>query len=112
MAEVYARYRLPLPPEFHPETSFGHLAGYSAFYYTYVWSAVIARDLLSPFRERGSLTDPEIARRYASEILAPGSERPAAELIRAYLGRDPGFEAFERWATAPARALPPAANPH
>jgi thimet oligopeptidase len=105
MRDVFARFRLPIPPEFHPETSFGHLAGYSALYYTYLWSAIIARDLLTPFRERGSLTDPEIAARYAREILSPGSERPAAELVRNYLGRDFRFEAFERWATDPPRQL-------
>ena len=90
-------YPWRFPDDYHPESSFGHLTGYSAFYYTYVWSVVIARDLLSPFLEKGTLTDPGVAARYASEILAPGSSRPAAELIRAYLGRDFTFDAFDRW---------------
>ncbi len=84
-------------PAYHPTAAWGHLTGYSAFYYTYVWSLVIARDLLSPFEAKGSLTDPAVATRYAEEILAPGSERPARELLRAYLGRDLDFGAFERW---------------
>ena len=33
--------------------SFGHLMGYSAIYYTYMWSEVIAKDLLTPFQEEG-----------------------------------------------------------
>jgi len=108
----YARYAPePLRADYHFEAAFGHLTGYSAFYYTYAWSAVIARDLLSPFFDRGSLTDPEVAGRYAKEILAPGSQRPASELIRAYLGRDFGYDAFERWATEPARAPTPAPTP-
>jgi thimet oligopeptidase len=93
-----------LPRDYHFEEGFGHLTGYSACYYTYLWSLVIARDLVGPFLEKGDLTDPEIAARYAREILAPGSERPAAELVRAYLGREFTFDAFERWVTAPARA--------
>jgi len=96
--EVYDRFSSqPLEPEYHPTTAWGHLTGYSAFYYTYVWSLVIARDLLSPFHAKGSLTDRETATRYAREILMPGSTRPAAELVRAYLGRDFDFRAFERW---------------
>jgi thimet oligopeptidase len=88
----------PLEPQYHPVARFGHLTGYSAIYYTYLWSAVIARDLLTPFYEKGSLTDRETAERYAREVLAPGGSRPAAELIRSFLGRDYSFDAFERWA--------------
>jgi len=102
--KVYPR---PQSATYHPETAFGHLTGYSAFYYTYLWSVVIARDLLTPFQARQSLTDPETARRYAEEILAPGSVRPAAELIRRFLGRDFNFDAFERW-TLEGQPPPPA----
>lgn len=100
----------PLESEYHPQAAWGHLTGYSAFYYTYVWSAVIARDLLKPFREKGSLTDPETAARYAREILAPGGQRPAADLVRAYLGRDFNYEAFEEWLSADTLPIPPPAR--
>jgi thimet oligopeptidase len=110
--ETFGRYSPePLSRDYHFEEAFGHLTGYSAFYYTYLWSVVIARDLVGLFLEKGSLTDPEIAARYAREILAPGSERPAAELVRAYLGREFNFDAFERWVTAPARAPVPEGDP-
>ncbi len=36
----------------HFQTSFGHLDGYSAVYYTYMWSLVIAKDMFSQF-DRG-----------------------------------------------------------
>jgi thimet oligopeptidase len=95
---VYERfYPSVLEPDYHPQVAWGHLTGYSAFYYTYVWSAVIARDLLTPFRAKGSLTDPEIAARYVREILEPGGQRPAADLVRAYLGREFNFDAFEAY---------------
>ena len=94
------RLGYPFNPEYHWVASFGHLTGYSAIYYTYLWSAVIARDLLTPFQAMGSLTDRGVAERYAAEVLAPGGSRPAAELIRRFLGRDYSFDAFERWALA------------
>jgi thimet oligopeptidase len=87
----------PLDADSHPETGWQHLASYGACYYTYVWSCVVARDLLAPFRERGSLTDPALAQRYAAEILCPGASRPAGASIRAYLGRDVAEEAFASW---------------
>ncbi len=104
---VYDRYFSdPLDPEYHPTAAWGHLTGYSAFYYTYVWSLVIARDLLTPFRAKGTLTDPEAAARYAREILTPGSTRPATQLVRAYLGRDFDFRAFEEWSREGIRPEP------
>ncbi|HTT35466.1 MAG TPA: M3 family metallopeptidase [Thermoplasmata archaeon] len=93
-------------PGTHFQAAFGHLTGYTALYYTYLWSLVIARDLLRPFRERGSLTAPDLARRYADTILAPGSAKPAAELVRDFLGREFAFDSFERWVLADPLAAP------
>ncbi len=105
--EVYGRYALlPPPDDCHFQAAWGHLTGYSAIYYTYTWSVVIARDLLQPFQEKGTLTDPETARRYVEEILVPGGSRPAEELIRRYLGRPSDFRAFERWVLAGSTASP------
>jgi thimet oligopeptidase len=101
LRDSYDRHTpIPLDPAYHPEASWGHLTGYSAFYYTYVWSLAIARDLLRPFEETGTLADPDLARRYAQEILSPGSERPAKELVEAFLKREFNFDAFERWVQA------------
>lgn len=99
--EVYERrVGVPVDPGYHFMASFGHLTNYSAVYYTYLWSAVIARDLLTPFEAKGSLTDRALAERYADEVLAPGGSRPAAELVRRFLGREYAFDAFGRWALA------------
>jgi len=76
--------------------AFGHLDGYSAVYYTYMWSLVIAKDLLTPFREAG-LMDPATARRYRAEVLEPGGSRPAAALVAAFLGRPTRFDAYRAW---------------
>jgi len=80
----------------HMQCSFGHLDGYSAIYYTYMWSKVIAKDMFSRFEAEG-LLDPQTARAYRAEILEMGGARPAAELVEAFLGRPYSFEAFERY---------------
>jgi Zn-dependent oligopeptidase len=82
------------------QLSFGHLDGYSAIYYTYMWSLVIAKDLFGAFR-KDDLLDPEPAARYRRAVLEPGGSRPAAELVQAFLGRPFSFDAFSRWLDTP-----------
>lgn len=84
----------PLPGQ-HSYAGFGHLTGYGACYYTYQWSLVIARDLLSGFGE--GLMDPETARRYRTEVLERGGSRDARELVEAFLGRASSFDAYQEW---------------
>jgi thimet oligopeptidase len=80
----------------HFQTSFGHLDGYSAVYYTYMWSLVIAKDLFAQF-DRANLLAPTVARRYRDLVLAPGGSKPAATLVRDFLGRPFEFKAWEAW---------------
>jgi thimet oligopeptidase len=77
-------------------TSFGHLVGYSAMYYTYQWSLVIAKDLLTPFESSGLMAT-EATFAYRDKVLVPGGSRDAAELVRSFLGRDYDFRAYERF---------------
>lgn len=79
----------------HSYAGFGHLTGYGSCYYTYQWSLVIARDLLSAFA--GDLADADVATRYRREILEPGGSRDAADLVGAFLGRPFSFEAYREW---------------
>jgi thimet oligopeptidase len=73
--------------------SFGHLLGsYAAGYYGYMWSQVLGLDMLSGFK--GRMLDPAVGRRYRDTILASGGQRPPEELVRSFLGRAPGSEAF------------------
>lgn len=97
---VFDRYStIPMAEGTHFPCAWGHLTGYSALYYTYAWSIVIARDLLRPFAEKGTILDRATAERYARLVLAPGGSKPAREILRDYLGRDFSFEAFDRWVT-------------
>jgi Zn-dependent oligopeptidase len=95
--ELTARY-LPFPfvEGTHFQTSFGHLDGYSAVYYTYMWSLVIAKDLFAQF-DSSNLLAPAVAHRYRETILAPGGSKPAADLVRDFLGRPFDFRAWEAW---------------
>jgi thimet oligopeptidase len=97
LQERYTPFRHVDGTYFHE--SFGHLDGYSAIYYTYMWSLVIAKDLFGPFREKG-LMDPEPARRYRRAILEAGGSKPAAELVKDFLGRPHAFDAYEQWLNA------------
>jgi thimet oligopeptidase len=80
----------------HFQTSFGHLDGYSAVYYTYMWSLVIAKDMFSQF-DKANLLAPAVAHTYRDTILVPGGSKPAAQLVRDFLGRPFDFKAYEEW---------------
>lgn len=94
--EQYQRYGLyPYVEGSHQYAAFGHLDGYSAIYYTYIWSKAIALDLHTVFAVKG-LRDADTARRYRREVLAPGGSKPAGDLIQTFVGRPMSVEALER----------------
>jgi thimet oligopeptidase len=77
----------------HMHASFGHLAGYGAKYYTYQWSNSIAEELLSRFKKEG-LRNTKTAKDYRQLILAKTGTKPAAELVKDFLGRDFSVKAY------------------
>lgn len=79
----------------HFQASFGHLHGYSALYYTYMWSLVIAKDLFSSFR--GDVMNLATADEYRAKVLAQGGKRDANDLVKDFLGREYAFAAYEDW---------------
>src|SRR5579859_1493774 len=86
--QEYDRYSLtPYVEGTHPYASFGHLNGYSAVYYTYVWSKAIALDLFTRFNSAG-IRDPKTAMAYRTRVLDPGAVVDAGDLIKDFLGRD------------------------
>ncbi|MCP4674438.1 MAG: Zn-dependent oligopeptidase [Deltaproteobacteria bacterium] len=97
LKEIAGKYSLhPYVEGTHMQASFGHLEGYSALYYTYMWSLVIARDLLNQFKDE-NIFDTETAVRYRKAVLEPGGSSDAADLIRDFLGREFNFDAYRRW---------------
>ena len=75
------RHRLP---------HFTHIfdGGYTAAYYSYLWSEVLDADAFAAFEEAG-LFDPVMASRFRQEILARGDTRDAMASFVAFRGREP-----------------------
>jgi len=96
---------LPLWVKLESQTALGHVDGtmlpagfshiasnYAAGYYGYMWSQVIALDMLSAFK--GDLLDPKVGRRYREAILSQGGQVEEMDQVRKFLGRDPSPDAF------------------
>jgi oligopeptidase A len=78
-----------------PEASFGHLMGYDAGYYGYLWARVYAQDMFSRFEREGILSR-SAGRAYRDDILAPGATEEPDELVQRFLGRSVSYGAFYR----------------
>ena len=94
--EKFLPFRREWMPGTHFELGFGHLDGYSAIYYTYQWSTVIAKDLLTQFKAKGMLNG-TLATEYRKKVLEPGGSKEAAVLVQDFLGRPYSFDAFQAW---------------
>jgi thimet oligopeptidase len=97
LAQLQERYTpFKYVPDTHMQTAFDHLNGYSAVYYTYMWSLVIAKDMFTEFNKDG-LTSPAIARKYRDTVLGASGTKSAAGLVSDFLGRPYSFKAYAEW---------------
>jgi thimet oligopeptidase len=80
----------------HDYASFTHLTGYASNYYTYILDKVIALDFFAQF-DRKNLLDGPTAMRYRHTVLEPGATKPAAELVKDFLGRPQNMDAIRNW---------------
>ena len=77
----------PVPPRYR-STYFSHIiGGYSAGYYSYIWSEVLDADTVEWFKENGGLKR-ENGDHFRATLLARGGSRDAMELFRDFRGRD------------------------
>lgn len=86
----------PIPSDAHMYASFGHLAGYSSAYYTYMWDKVIAEDFFQQF-DHNNLLAGEAPMRYRRTVLEPGGSMSANDLVKNFLGRPQNTAAFQKW---------------
>jgi peptidyl-dipeptidase Dcp len=83
----------------HRPTQFMHIFGsdgYSAGYYSYLWSDTLTADAFEAFTEAGGPYDKEVAKRLSKYVFSVGNTIDPAEGYRAFRGRDPGIEALMR----------------
>lgn len=88
--EIVMRHRTP---------QFSHIFaddGYSAGYYSYLWSDALTADAAEVFEEAGSYYDPKIAKSLYDNIFSVGDTIDPAEGFRRFRGRDVDTSALLR----------------
>jgi peptidyl-dipeptidase Dcp len=101
-SEIVMRHRTP---------QFGHIFsgdGYSAGYYSYLWSDTLSADAWEAFTQAGGPYDKAVAQRLRDDIFAIGNTVDPADAYRAFRGRDPGTAALMRKRGFP---VPPETKP-
>ncbi|MEJ0027252.1 MAG: M3 family metallopeptidase [Rhizomicrobium sp.] len=98
--EAKALERIGMPKEIvmrHASPHFLHIFtgdGYSAGYYSYMWSEVLDADGFQAFQEKNDAFDPATARRLYDYIYSAGGTRDFATAYRLFRGRDPKIDAL------------------
>lgn len=83
LAAVPPRYRL---------TYFSHImGGYSAGYYSYIWSEVLDADTVEWFKENGGMLR-DNGQHFRETLLSRGGSEEAMTLFRNFAGREPNVE--------------------
>ena len=82
ISQISPRYR---------STYFQHIfsGGYSAGYYSYIWSEVLDSDGFAAFQETGNIFDPFVAKSFRQNILEKGATQEPMTLYKAFRGREP-----------------------
>ncbi|NPC85459.1 M3 family metallopeptidase, partial [Pyxidicoccus fallax] len=93
---------LGLPKEIvmrHRTPQFGHVFagdGYSAGYYSYLWSDTLTADAYEAFTAGKGAYDKAVAERLRKHVFAVGNTMDPAEGYRGFRGRDAGIDALMR----------------
>jgi peptidyl-dipeptidase Dcp len=81
----------------HRTPHFGHVFssdGYSAGYYSYLWSDVLTADAFGAFTEGKGAYDKAVAQKLIKNIFSVGNTVDPAEAYRNFRGRDPNVDAL------------------
>jgi peptidyl-dipeptidase Dcp len=81
----------------HATPHFQHVfsgEGYSAGYYSYMWSEVMDADAFKAFEEAGDVFDPGTAERLAKFVYSAGGRQEPEAAYLAFRGKIPGVEAL------------------
>ena len=88
ISEISPRYR---------STYFSHIfaGGYSAGYYSYLWSDILGADAFEAFKENG-IFDKATADAFRNNVLSQGGSDDPMKLYRQFRGKDAGIEPLLR----------------
>ena len=70
-----------------------YMGGYDAGYYSYLWSKVYALNVLARFEQEG-MDNATTGEQYRHWILEPGNVQDGMELLKGFLGKEPGLDAL------------------
>jgi thimet oligopeptidase len=87
---------LPIPDDFHLASGWHHLYHMGPRFYTYLFSGILARDLLTGF-DPNDLSSPEAGEAYREKLLASTGNAPSLQLVADFLGRPFNYIAWEAW---------------
>lgn len=87
LSQIPARYRT---------TYFNHTmgGGYTAGYYSYIWSEVLDCDAFRAFKETGDIYNQEVAAKFRNYVLTPGGIDDASVMYVNFRGKEPGTDAL------------------
>lgn len=81
----------PVPPRYRT-TYFSHImGGYSAGYYSYIWSEVLDADAVQWFKDNGGLSRAN-GDHFRATLLSRGGSKDAMQLYQDFAGRDPSLQ--------------------
>ena len=82
-----------IPPRYR-STYFNHTmgGGYTAGYYSYMWSEVLDADAFDAFKETGDIFDKKTADKFRDFVLAPGSIDDAMDMYKNFRGKEPSID--------------------
>ncbi len=84
ISSIVPRYR---------STYFAHvMGGYSAGYYSYIWSALLDNDAFAAFKEKKDIFHQETAAKFRKNILEKGSSREVKKSYLEFRGDEPQIE--------------------
>lgn len=82
-----------IPPRYRI-TYFNHTmgGGYTAGYYSYIWSEVLDCDAFQAFKETGDIFNQDYAAKFRKYVLTPGGIDDAMDMYKNFRGKEPGTD--------------------
>ncbi len=93
--DTTARVSIAPAPDTFWAAYIGHLAGYDAGYYGYLWAKVMAIDMASAFKAApGGFLDEKVGMRLRNEVYGMGNTRDVGDSVEKFLGRPRSMQPF------------------